>query len=229
MREADGIHTVTAQLGYVGHHVGRLLGELDGGLLNATVVQPVWVHGFDLGQDRRVVRLLGVQLVVAQHIEAFGLRLPLERVGNAFTVGARVVQDVDRPEAQRLNGVIGHIRSLEGICGDGAEVNRLAVGSVLADEVRVSDIGVGRTGRDQHQARVRRDRRHGFARTAHLRTDNRHDVGVGHELLGVGRGLRRIVLACGDGAIILEQWLNHDLAGDTRDVSCDRLDIGVGD
>ena len=69
-------------------------------------------------------------------------------------------------------------------------------------EFRIGDVRIGRAGGDGGQVALAEDRRHGLARAAHFRTDRGDHLLVGDHLAGVGRGLGRVVLAGGGGAVI---------------------------
>ena len=72
--------------------------------------------------------------------------------GDADAVGAGVVQHVDRLHlAACLGVVVGHVRALEGVGRDGAEVDRLALRAVLRGELRIGDVGIGRGRRDRRE------------------------------------------------------------------------------
>ena len=98
-----------------------------GGLRDAAVIECVGLQPFDLGQDRRVVGLLGVELVAAQDLDAVFLGLFLERIGDADPVSAGIIENIYRLHLEVLGVEIGHVRALEGVCGHGAEIDRLAL------------------------------------------------------------------------------------------------------
>ncbi len=208
-RRADD--AIAARLDHVRNDVVRLLGQLDPGLADTAVVQRLWIERLDLRQHGGIVRRLRIQPVAAEHFDAFLLDLRLIRVRQAHAVGTAVVQDVNRVDFQHLRHVVGHVRALERVRRDGAEIDRLAGWPVLLGEFRAGDIGVGRARRDRRQIALAENRCHRLARATHLRADRGDDVRVRHHLARVGRGLRRVVLAGRGGAVVQR----HQLKGIT--------------
>ena len=196
----------------------ELLGDLHPGLGDAAIVDGVGIEPLDLGDDRRVVGLFRVELVVTHDGHADLLGLGLVEIGHADAVGAGIIEDVDRLHLQGVFHVVGHVRTLVGVRRDRAEIDRLAARLVLAGELRIGDVGIGRGGRDGRQVGGRQDRRHRLAFAAHLRADQRDDLGIRHELLGIGRRLRRVVLAGGGRAAVEHRDLELVAAGAARGV-----------
>src|SRR5207248_586188 len=73
---------VAAGPDHLRHDVVGLLDDFDAGLRDPAVIERVGVHRFDLGQHRRVVGFLRVQLIAPQHLHAALLGLPFERIGD---------------------------------------------------------------------------------------------------------------------------------------------------
>jgi hypothetical protein len=140
-------------------------------------------------------------------------------VGHADAVGAAVVEDVDLLYVQRLGHVVRHVRALKGVGRHHAEIDRPAARIELPGEFRVGEVGVGRGRGDRRQIALAEDRRHRLAAAAVLRPDRGDDIGVRDHLAGIGRRLRRIVLAGGGGAVVEDHGLDR-VAGDAA--------IGVG-
>ena len=195
-------HAVAAGLQDRGEDVVELLGDFHPGLGDAPVVDGIGIEPLDLGDDRRVVGFLRIQLVVAHHVQADLLGLSLVEVGHADAIGARVIEDVDRLYLQGVAHVVSHVRALIGIRRDRAEIDRLAARLVLAGEFRIGDVGIGGRGRDGRQVGGREDGRHRLALAAHLRADDGDHSRIRDEFLGIGGGLGRVVLPGGGGAAV---------------------------
>src|SRR5579875_2344912 len=107
-------HPVAAALDHLRDDVIGLLHELHAGLRNPAVIERVGMERLDLGEDGRVVGLLRVELVMAQHLDADLLRLRLEGVRESDAIGPGIVEDVDRLHVEHVFVVVGHVRALIG-------------------------------------------------------------------------------------------------------------------
>src|SRR5262249_28387185 len=119
-------HPVTTALDHLRYDLVGLLGQLHAGLPDAAIVDRVWVQRLYLGQDRAIVGRLRVKPVAAHDGDALGLGLLLERIGHTHTVGAAVIQDIDRLHLQDFGIEVRHVWALEGIRRNGTEIDWLA-------------------------------------------------------------------------------------------------------
>ena len=80
LQEAAALDAVAAALDHIRNDVVGLLGKFNARLRHPTIIERIGLQCFDLGENSRVVGLLGVELVAAEHLDADLLRLLLKEL-----------------------------------------------------------------------------------------------------------------------------------------------------
>ena len=78
--EVGALDSVAARLDNVGQDVIGLLRQLHAGLINAAIIECLWIEALDLGKYGGVIGGLWVESVASEHLDAVLLGLLLERV-----------------------------------------------------------------------------------------------------------------------------------------------------
>src|SRR5271170_7550742 len=87
------VHPVAARFDHVGHNVVTLLDQLDTGQSARAAIQRLRTEVFDLGEQRLIVGGEWIDTVAAEYLYPAPGCLRLERIGEAHSVGAGVVDD----------------------------------------------------------------------------------------------------------------------------------------